>query len=137
MKKSTRKDGEMRNQYDFTGGVRGKYARRYAEGTNVVVLDPDVARMFPNRQAVNETLRAVAQIVQIQERRRDGIKKGVHATAARALVGKIVSGLVRGRRVISSASRNQGIKTGKVITAFFVKGFFIERRRCSWDWPWR
>jgi hypothetical protein len=77
MKKSTRKDGEMRNHYDFTGGVRGKYARRYAEGTNVVVLDPDVARMFPNRQAVNETLRAVAQIVQIQERTQDGTKKGV------------------------------------------------------------
>jgi len=54
----------------FSGGVRGKYARRYAEGTNVVVLDPDVARLFPNREAVNETLRAVAQIVQIQERRR-------------------------------------------------------------------
>ena len=77
MKKATRKDGGMRNQYDFTGGVRGKYARRYAEGTNVFVLDPDVARMFPNRQAVNETLRAVAQIVQIQERRQDGVNKGV------------------------------------------------------------
>ena len=71
MKKETRRDDEMRDHYDFTGGVRGKYARRYAEGTNVVVLDPDVARLFPNREAVNETLRAVAQIVQIQKRRRD------------------------------------------------------------------
>jgi hypothetical protein len=53
----------MRRHYDFTGGVRGKYAHRYAEGTNVVVLDPDVARMFSNGQAVNETLRAVGQIV--------------------------------------------------------------------------
>jgi hypothetical protein len=70
MKKGIRRDDEMRAQYDFTGGVRGKYARRYAEGTNVVVLDPDVARLFPNREAVNETLRAVARIVQIQERRR-------------------------------------------------------------------
>jgi len=70
MKKETRRDGAMRDHYDFTGGVRGKYARRYAEGTNVVVLDPDVAQLFPNREAVNETLRAVAQIVQIQERRR-------------------------------------------------------------------
>lgn len=70
MKKGTRRDNEMRDHYDFTGGVRGKYARRYAEGTNVVMLDPDVARVFPNREAVNETLRAVAQIVQIQERRR-------------------------------------------------------------------
>jgi hypothetical protein len=75
MKKRTRK--EMRNHYDFTGGVRGKYTRRYAEGTNVVVLDPDVARLFPNRDAVNETLRAVGQIVQIQERRRDRANKSV------------------------------------------------------------
>ena len=78
MKKETRRDDEMRDHYDFTGGVRGKYARRYAEGSNVVVLDPDVARLFPNREAVNETLRAVAQIVQIQERRRG---RANHATA--------------------------------------------------------
>jgi hypothetical protein len=52
MKKGTRRDNEMRDHYDFTGGVRGKYARRYAEGTNVVMLDPDVARVFPNRKAV-------------------------------------------------------------------------------------
>ena len=77
MKTGPRKDDEMRNHYDFTGGVRGKYARRYAEGTNVVVLDPDVARLFPNRQAVNETLRAVAQIAQIQERRQDRANKAV------------------------------------------------------------
>lgn len=70
MKKTTRRDDQMRAHYDFTGGIRGKYARRYAEGTNVVVLDPDVARLFPNREAVNETLRAVAHIVHIQERRR-------------------------------------------------------------------
>ena len=70
MKKETRRSDEMRDHYDFTGGIRGKYARRYAKGTNVVVLDPDVARLFPNREAVNETLRAVAQIVQIQEHRR-------------------------------------------------------------------
>ena len=77
MKKETRRDDEMPAHYDFTGGIRGKYARRYAEGTNVVVLDPDVARLFPNREAVNETLRAVAQIVQIQERRRGRANKAV------------------------------------------------------------
>ena len=43
-------DDDMRDHYDFRGGVRGKYARRYAEGTNVVVLDPDVAKMFPDRE---------------------------------------------------------------------------------------
>jgi hypothetical protein len=60
MKKDSRMNDEMRDHYDFSGGVRGKYASRYAEGTNVVVLDPDVAQLFPNREAVNETLRAVA-----------------------------------------------------------------------------
>src|SRR3990170_1419877 len=80
MKKGNRRRDEMRDHYDFTGGVRGKYARRYAEGSNVVVLDPDVARLFPNRAAVNETLRAVAQIVQIQERRRHRPNKRMERT---------------------------------------------------------
>jgi len=49
----------MRDHYDFSGGVRGKYSKQYAEATNVVVLDPDVAEVFRDRQSVNETLRAV------------------------------------------------------------------------------
>jgi len=85
MKKGTHKDDEMRDHYDFTGGIRGKYARQYAKGTNVVVLDPDVARFFPNREAVNDTLRAVSQIVQIQERRRSGVKKIVPPDRSLAL----------------------------------------------------
>jgi hypothetical protein len=80
MKQETRRDNEMRAHYDFSGGIRGKYARRYAEGTNVVVLDPDVAREFPNRDVVNETLRAVARIVQIKERRRDRANKRIART---------------------------------------------------------
>src|SRR4030065_1861280 len=50
----------MRAEYDFSKGVRGKYAKRFAEGSNVVVLDPDVAGVFPDSKIVNETLRAVA-----------------------------------------------------------------------------
>jgi hypothetical protein len=80
MKKETRRGGEMRAHYDFSRGTRGKYARRYAEGTNVVVLDPDVAREFPNRDAVNKTLRAVAQIIQIQGRRGDRANKRMERT---------------------------------------------------------
>jgi len=80
MKKETRKPDNMRAHYDFIGGVRGKYARRYAEGTNVVVLDPDVAREFPNREVVNDTLRAVAQIVHIKQRRRDRANKRIERT---------------------------------------------------------
>ena len=57
-----KKDPEdtLRDHYDFSGGVRGKYAARYAEGSNVVVLDPDVAKRFPTAQAVNEALRRYA-----------------------------------------------------------------------------
>ena len=76
MKKASREGDDMRNHYDFRGGVRGKYAARYAEGTNVVVLDPDVAEMFPDRESVNETLRAVGQVVEMRERRRARSNKG-------------------------------------------------------------
>ena len=70
MKKAARERDDIRNHYDFRGGIRGKYAARYAEGTNVVVLDPDVAEMFPDRESVNAALRAVGQVVQMRERRR-------------------------------------------------------------------
>jgi hypothetical protein len=67
MKKSRSKVSEpdaMRDEYDFRGGVRGKYARRYAQGTNVVVLDPDVAAVFPDAASVNRALRQVAGLPQ-------------------------------------------------------------------------
>jgi hypothetical protein len=68
MKKGDKKnDPGMQPEYDFAGGVRGKYARRYARGTNVVVLEPDVARAFPNAEAVNNSLRALAQIIRKQK----------------------------------------------------------------------
>ena len=47
----------MRAEYDFAHGRRGKYARRYVEGTNVVVLGPDVAKAFPTSKKVNASLR--------------------------------------------------------------------------------
>ena len=49
---------DMRREYDFTGAVRGKYHKRYLEGTNVVVLEPDVAKRFKNSASVNEALRS-------------------------------------------------------------------------------
>ena len=54
---------EMLPQYDFSGGVRGKYARDYHLSTNIVVLDPDVAERFPNSEAVNQALRSLAKIL--------------------------------------------------------------------------
>ncbi len=57
-------DPDMLDEYDFSKGVRGKYARRYAEGTNVVVLAPDVAAVFPDSASVNEALRGLIKIAQ-------------------------------------------------------------------------
>lgn len=61
--KNPASDDEMREEYDFSGGVRGKYAARYAAGTNVVVLDPDIAEVFPDSASVNEALRALVGII--------------------------------------------------------------------------
>jgi hypothetical protein len=59
----------MRPEYDFSqlkGRVRGKYADRYREGTNLVLLDPDVAAAFPDAKAVNEALRLLMDVAQRQ-----------------------------------------------------------------------
>ena len=68
MKKLTDKAAEpaLRDEYDFSRGVRGKYARRYAQGTNGVVLEADVAKLFPNAGAVNNSLRALGAIIRRQ-----------------------------------------------------------------------
>lgn len=65
----TRRKPEMLKEYDFSKGVRGKYAKRYAAGTNVVVLSPDVAEIFPNSESVNETLRALVRIARQQAKK--------------------------------------------------------------------
>jgi hypothetical protein len=61
-KSSAPDDGETMDEYDFSKGVRGKYAERYAAGSNMVVLSPDVAEIFPDSQSVNEALRALVRI---------------------------------------------------------------------------
>ena len=53
----------MRASYDFSKAKRGVTAARYSQGTNVVLLDPDVAEVFPDTQAVNEALRTFARLV--------------------------------------------------------------------------
>ncbi len=57
MKKEPDNGAETRGEYDFRSGIRGKYAQRYAERTNIVVLDPDVAEAFPTSADVNRALR--------------------------------------------------------------------------------
>lgn len=60
-KAKPRQRNGMREEYDFSRGVHGKYATRYAQGSNVVVLEPDVARLYPDAAAVNRALRALAE----------------------------------------------------------------------------
>jgi hypothetical protein len=69
--RSKRANTRMRAEYDFSGGVRGKYVERYRSGTNVVLLDPDLVRAFPDSQSVNDTLRAILAIA----RRTDTTRK--------------------------------------------------------------
>jgi len=70
----TEMDDELRPEYDLRtllkDGVRGKYVERYRAGTNLVLLDPDVAKAFPDETAVNEALRLVIQLGEIQRRQR-------------------------------------------------------------------
>ena len=77
MKKSRRKarplesdEDTMRPEYDFSKAVRGVTAARYAEGTNVVLLDPDVAEIFPDARAVNEALRTITRLTRSALRQR-------------------------------------------------------------------
>jgi hypothetical protein len=64
MKKAAKakRDPDMLAEYDFSQGVRGKYTQRYHEGTNIVVLSPDVAEYFPDSEAVNAALRALIEV---------------------------------------------------------------------------
>ena len=55
-------DNDMREEYDFSKAIRGKYYQRYLQGTNVVVLEPDVAAAFPTAEAVNDALRSLLRI---------------------------------------------------------------------------
>ena len=71
MKKKTEKKDELRPEYDMKsllkGGSRGKYADRYRAGTNLVLLEPEIAKAFPNDKAVNDALRLVMKLKQVQE----------------------------------------------------------------------
>jgi len=69
MKREAENKDDLRPEYDLTQlleeGVPGKYAQRYEEGTNLVLLAPDVASAFPNEEAVNEALRTVIRLASI------------------------------------------------------------------------
>ena len=66
---------EMLPEYDFSSGVRGKYASRFPEGSNVIVLDPDLAEIFEDSEAVNRALRTLAHSVRGERKRKDPAQK--------------------------------------------------------------
>ena len=68
-KKNKWKNSDLRPEYDFftmKGGVRGKYASRYRAGTNLVHLEPDVARVFSDDNSVNQALRSLMKLAKVQ-----------------------------------------------------------------------
>jgi hypothetical protein len=62
-------DPDMLEEYDFSKGIRGKYSKKYAEGTNVVVIEPDVAKYFPDHDSVNQALRSLTEIIRRQKKK--------------------------------------------------------------------
>ena len=66
--KKMQKDPDMLEEYDFSKGIRGKYAKRYATGANVVVIEPDVAKYFPDHDSVNQALRSLSSVIKHQKK---------------------------------------------------------------------
>lgn len=62
------KDQKMLEEYDFSNAVQRKYAKRYAQGTNVVVIEPDLAKIFPDHDSVNQALRSLTDIIKRQKK---------------------------------------------------------------------
>ena len=78
-KKSDEMNDELRPEYDMKSllkdGVRGKYAKKFKEGTNLVILEQDVAKAFPNEKAVNDALRLVIKLNEVQDKARNGARQ--------------------------------------------------------------
>ena len=55
-------ENDMRKEYDFSDGIRGKHFKAFRQGTNLVLLDPDIAKIFPDAAAVNEALRLLVKL---------------------------------------------------------------------------
>jgi len=68
-------DAEMLPEYDFSKGVRGKYAKRFSQGTNIIVLAPDVSEVFSDSESVNQALRGLIRIACRAPRRQARIRR--------------------------------------------------------------
>jgi hypothetical protein len=69
------KDPDLLEEYDFSQGVQGKYADRFREGTNLVLLDRDIAEAFPSDEAVNTALRLVIQLKKLPKSQKRSVPK--------------------------------------------------------------
>jgi hypothetical protein len=91
MRKTNRKSAnDMRPEYDFAsmkGGVRGKYAKRYRAGTNLVLLDPELAEAFPTESAVNDALRAVLKMTESVRLHNKASGEAGYKTRRRSIAG--------------------------------------------------
>lgn len=65
----TTKSNEMKPEYDFSGGIRGKHYCAYQQGTNIVLLEPDIAEVFRDSEAVNHALRMLIELAGNELRR--------------------------------------------------------------------
>lgn len=61
--KKMQKDPDMLVEYDFSKGIQGKYSQKYSEGTNVIVIEPDIKKYFPDHDSVNQALRSLVEII--------------------------------------------------------------------------
>jgi hypothetical protein len=84
----------MRKEYDFSGGVVGKYAKRYAEATKVVSLDPDVANAFPDSKSVNEALRSLVRVADRRKAKKRPWRNAQILTIALATVPTMITVLI-------------------------------------------
>jgi len=70
MQTKQKRISDMLKEYDFSKGIQGKYAKKYAKGVNVVVIDPDVAKFFPDHDSVNQALRALTDIIKMKRHKK-------------------------------------------------------------------
>ena len=80
-------DRDLLPEYDFTGGVRGKYVSRLAKGSNIAVLDKDVQKLFPNSAAVNAALRALGKAIDVVEAGSESTRRSTQLRVRTARAG--------------------------------------------------
>jgi len=78
--KKMKNDTDLLEEYDFSKGIRGKYSKRFKSGSNVVVIDPDVAKYFPDHDSVNSSLRSIVTIIKQHQPRKSVARRAAVAS---------------------------------------------------------